>query len=86
MLPSDNFRLRRAGDRRFLAAEKFDRFGSASPLRPVERVQTEIVAHLRVSTRFYQEFYEICAAEDDGKDQRRLTAARSFIYVRAIGQ
>jgi hypothetical protein len=25
-------------------------------------------------------------AEDDGKDERRLAAARSFIYVRAIGQ
>jgi hypothetical protein len=41
---------------------------------------------VRVGARFHQESYEVCVAEDDGKDERRLAAARSFIYVRAIGQ
>ena len=63
-----------------------DDFVQSSALCPLDRVQTEIVAQIRVGARFYQEFYEICATEDDGEDQRRLTTARSFIYVRAIGQ
>ena len=61
-------------------------FRQSAALRPLERVETEIVALLRVGARFHQEFYEVCAAEDDGEDESCLPAARSFIYVRAIGQ
>ena len=70
----------------YTVRENSDDFGQSSALRPLDRVEAEIVAQLRVGARFHQEFYEICAAEDDGKDERRLAAARSFIYVRAIGQ
>jgi len=66
--------------------ENRDCFARASALRPVDRVQTEIVAQLRVGARIHQQLDEIGMAEDDGEDEGRLAATRSFIHVRAIGQ
>ena len=66
--------------------ENSDRFRQSSALRPLDCVKPEIVALLRIGTRIHQEFNEVCLAEDDGEDEGRLPAARSFIYVRAIGQ
>ena len=66
--------------------ENSDRFCQSSALCPLERVEAEIVALLRIGARIHQEFNEVCVAEDDGEDEGRLPAARSFIYVRAIGQ
>ena len=70
----------------YAVRENSDDLGQSSALRPLDRVETEIVAQLRIGARFHQQFYEICTAEDDREDERRLPTARSFIYVRAIGQ
>ena len=58
----------------------------SSSLCPLDRVQTEIVAHLRIGARVYQDSNKICVTEDDGEDEGCLTAVRSFVYVRATSQ
>ena len=62
------------------------RFGKSSALCPLDRVKTEIVAQLRVGARMHQYSNKICVSEDDCKDESRLTAVRTFIYVRTISQ
>jgi hypothetical protein len=55
-------------------------------LCPLDRVETEIVPHLRIGARIQQQSYEFCVAEYDGEDEGRLTAVCSFVYVRAASQ
>ena len=66
--------------------ENSDRFRQSSALRPLDCVKPEIVAQLRIGARTHQHSNEVCMTEDDGEDEGRLPAARSFIHVRAIGQ
>ena len=58
----------------------------SSTLCPLDRVQTEIVAQLRIGARFNQKLDEVCVTKDDCEDEGSLTPARTLVYIRAVGQ
>jgi hypothetical protein len=62
------------------------RFSESSSLRPFDRVETEIVAQLRVGACVHQYSNEVCVTEDYREDESRPAAVRAFIYVRTISQ
>jgi hypothetical protein len=55
-------------------------------LRPFDRIQAEIIALLGVGAGLNQSLNNVRVTEDYGEDERRLAAARSFIYVSAVGE
>ena len=66
--------------------EYLDRFGCASSLGPIDGVESEVIAQLRIGAGVKQEGDEMRVTEDGGEDQRRLPAAGSFVYVGSVGE
>lgn len=66
--------------------EDVDDFGSASALRPVDHVETEIVSQLGIGACVEQEGDEMCVTEDRGEDERCLSAAGAFVDVGSVSQ
>jgi hypothetical protein len=58
----------------------------SATLCPLDCIQTEIVAPLRIGARIHEDSNQICATEDDGEDEGSLTAVRSFVNVGAPSQ
>jgi hypothetical protein len=57
-----------------------------SALCPLQRVEAEIVAQMQISPRIYQNFYDICVAENYRENEGGLAAAGGFVYIRTSGQ
>ena len=70
----------------WFVSKNADRFGRASSLRPIDRVETEIIAQLRIRTGGEQERNEVRVTEDRREDQRRLAAARPLVDVGSVGE
>ena len=68
------------------AGEDFDGFGRASTLRPVNRVETEIVAFVWIGAGVDEQPDDIGVTANNRENERGLAAARLLVYVRAIGQ
>src|SRR6185503_15317357 len=81
----DNYLFRRR-TRSLRVGEKVECFAQSSALRPLDGIQTEIIALLRIGAGLNQSLNDMRVTKDYGEDERRLTAARSFIYVSAVGE
>src|SRR5215216_207345 len=55
--------------------ENFEPFGQSSTLRPVNRVEAEIVALMRIGARLNEEPDEICVTINDRENKRGTAAA-----------
>jgi hypothetical protein len=55
-------------------------------LRPLDRIQPEIIALLGIGAGLNQPVDNMRVSEDYGEDQRRPAAACGFIYVSAVGE
>ena len=66
--------------------EHIERFASASSMRPVDRVESEIVSQLRVGARVEKKRKEMRVTEDRREDERRLPAAGAFVDVGSVSQ
>ena len=67
-------------------AEDVDGFSGASSLCPVDGVESEIVAQLRIGPGVEQKGNEMGVIEDRGEDERGLSAAGAFVDVGAVSQ
>ena len=66
--------------------ENVECFCESAALRPLDRIQTEIIALLGIGAGLNEPLYDMRVSEDYGEDERRLAAARGFIYVSAVGE
>lgn len=60
--------------------------GQPASLCPLDRIEPKIVAQSRIRAGFHQLSHEIRVTEDDGKDQRCLSAVISFVNVGSAGE
>src|SRR6185503_11153357 len=65
--------------------ESIDRFGYSSAFRPIDRIKPKIVALVRIGAGLNELLNNVRVTEDYSEDERRLAAARTFVYVSAAG-
>src|ERR1041384_2923583 len=81
----DEYFFRRCG-RAPRVRENVQRFGQTSTLRPLDRVQSEIIALFRIRAGLNQLLNYVRVAEDYREDERGLAAAGTFVDVSALGK
>src|SRR5689334_5104712 len=82
-IDNDSFR---SGARLLRVGENVERFGESAPFCPIERVEAEIVALLRISAGQDELSNNVRVSEDYREDERGLAAAGSFVDVSAGGK